>query len=137
MPGSSITQSRVMDSLKEKRLCSGKKRTKTTNNKSLKTAASGRGRQYFCLVTAYVLHRDGREILAQRIRKLRHDTVLPLQHLSQVLKTSEMFRLKQCGVKWVSSVFPSLPYLQTLPKVLCVLLLNKKIFKSITQAQGR
>jgi hypothetical protein len=50
-----------------------KKRTKTTN-KSLKTAASGRGRQYFCLVTAFVLHHDGREIPTERIKKLRRYT---------------------------------------------------------------
>jgi hypothetical protein len=51
-----------------------KRGIKITNNKSLKTAASGRGRQYFCLVTAFVLHYDGQEILTERIKKLRHYT---------------------------------------------------------------
>jgi len=51
-----------------------KRGIKITNNESLKTAASGRGRQYFCLVTAFVLHHDKREILTERIRKLRHYT---------------------------------------------------------------
>jgi hypothetical protein len=51
-----------------------KKRTKIADNKSLKTAASGRGKQYFCLVTAFVLHHDGREIPTERIRKLRRYT---------------------------------------------------------------
>jgi len=63
-----------MDSLKETGLVWKKKEQKRTNNKSLKTAASERGRQYLCLVTAFVLHRDGREILTERIRKLRRYT---------------------------------------------------------------
>jgi hypothetical protein len=64
------------------------------------------------------------------------DVTLPLQQFSQVLKTLEMFHLKQWGTMGIFSI-SKLPYLQTFPKVPCALLLNKKIFKSVREAQAR